>query len=154
AVKLLEPVLTKAQSESLRFQSVNNLKQIGLAFHNYHSEHRHFPAAVLYGGKDRKIPYSWRVALLPYLEQQDLYRQYDFNESWDGPNNSKLLDKMPATYAYPNLGGMPSSRTHPAYFVFTGTGPALATSLRGDSMVQPSLEQFNDGSHLTILAVE
>ncbi|MCA9035920.1 MAG: DUF1559 domain-containing protein [Planctomycetaceae bacterium] len=41
---------------------------------------------------------SWRVHLLPYIEQQDLYAQFRLNESWDSPTNFQLIDKMPALY--------------------------------------------------------
>ena len=93
-----------------------------------------------------KVPYSWRVALLPYLEQQELYNSYNFDEPWDGPSNSKLLDKMPAVYGYPRLGG--TSKTHTAYFVFTGAQTMLG---KGD---KPSFMDITDGMSNTILAVE
>ena len=61
---------------------MNNLKQIGLAFHNYADAYRSFPPAVIYG-PDGKPWHSWRVLLLPFLEQQPLYEQYDFSQPWD-----------------------------------------------------------------------
>ena len=56
------------------------------------------------------MPYSWRVAILPYLEHNPLYRQYNFDEPWDGPNNRKLIDKMPAIYSYPRPGWQPGEQ--------------------------------------------
>jgi hypothetical protein len=44
--------------------------------------------------------HSWRVLILPYLEQRQLFEQYDFSEPWDGPNNSKLAAQMPKVYAF------------------------------------------------------
>ena len=66
---------------------------------------------MLYGGKTGKVPYSWRVAILPYIEQQELYNAYNFDEPWDGPHNRMLIDKMPATYSYPGQDGTPASRS-------------------------------------------
>jgi hypothetical protein len=60
-------------------QSVNNLKQIALAMHNYHDVHRGFPAAASYS-KDGKPLLSWRVHILPYIEQQPLYNQFKLDE--------------------------------------------------------------------------
>ena len=131
---------------STRSQSVNNLKQIGLAFHNFASDKNHLPPPVLYGGKSGKVPYSWRVALLPYIEQQELYNSYNFDEPWDGPSNSKLLNVMPAIYGYPRLVG--TSKTHTAYFVFTGAQTMLG---KGD---KPSFMDITDGTSNTFLAVE
>ena len=48
--------------------------------------------------RTNRSPYSWRVAILPYLEQNELYKRYNFDEPWDGPNNRKLLDQMPAIF--------------------------------------------------------
>ncbi len=148
-IRLVAPAVGSARTAARRAQSVNNLKQIGLAFHNYHSAMNHFPAAVNMGGKNRNIPYSWRVAILPYIEQQALYNQYNFDEPWDGPNNRKLIDKMPVIYAYPDPNGSPSgSKGNTSYFAFTG--PSTAVGAGGD----PQIQNFTDGTSNTILAVE
>jgi hypothetical protein len=83
---------------------------------------------------------------LPYLEQSDLYHQYNFDEPWDGPHNRKLIDKMPRVYGYPTLGG--ANPSQPAYFVFTGPETILG---KGD---KPSFVDVTDGTSNTILAVE
>ncbi len=148
-IRLLTPTaVSSARAAARRAQSVNNLKQIGLACFNYQSANNNFPAAVLRGGKDKSIPYSWRVAILPYIEQQELYNQYNFDEPWDGPNNRKLIDKMPVIYAHPGADGSPSSRSHTTYFVFTGPSTAVGA---GD---EPQIQKITDGTSNTIMAVE
>ncbi len=147
-IRLLTPAVSAARAAARRAQSTNNLKQIGLAFHNYNQVAKQFPAAVNRGGKDKSIPYSWRVAILPYIEQQELYNQYNFDEPWDGPNNRKLIDKMPAIYAHPGVDGAPSSRGHTSYFVFTGPSTIVGA---GD---EPQIQKVTDGTSNTILAVE
>ncbi len=72
------------------------------------------------------MPYSWRVTILPYIEQQALYNAYNFDEPWDGPNNRKLIEKMPAIYHYPGAEGPPASPGHSSYFVFTGASTVLS----------------------------
>ena len=89
-----------ARTATDRARSVNNLKQIGLGLHNWHAVHDALPPAVV-RGPDGKPWHSWRVLILPYIEQQDLFNQYDFSQPWDGENNLKLLDKMPEVYREP-----------------------------------------------------
>jgi prepilin-type processing-associated H-X9-DG protein len=153
-VRLLVPAVAAANTASRRKLSVNNLKQIALAFHNFHAANNHFPTSVLNGGATGKVPYSWRVAILPYLDQNELYQRYDFDEPWDGPNNRKLLDLMPAVYSYPGIDGSPASRTNTAYFVFSGEAAALGLAVRGHASVNPTFVDFLDGTSNTILAVE
>jgi hypothetical protein len=155
-IKLLGPAVTAANAASNRAISTNNLKQIALAFHNYHAANNSFPSSVLYGGKSGRVPYSWRVAILPYIEQQELYNHYNFDEPWDGPNNRKLLDQMPATYSYPAPPGGPSSRTKPSYFVFTGPGTALEPlpAAAKPTPSPPTIMAITDGTSNTILTVE
>jgi prepilin-type processing-associated H-X9-DG protein len=155
-IKLLAPEITAARDTVRRTTSMNNLKQIGLAFHNYHDVNGRFPAPVLYGSKDHSIPYSWRVAILPFLEQNDLYQQYHFDEPWDGPNNRKLLEQMPGVYSYPGPDGRsPSSRTISSYYVFSGSAAALGSAVRSEQAADgPGVAQITDGTSNTILAVE
>ena len=72
-----------------RSECRNHLKQIGLALHNYHDTYGSLPPAIT-RGPDGKPWHSWRILILPWLEQQDIYDRYRFDEPWDGPNNRKL----------------------------------------------------------------
>lgn len=72
---------------------INDLKRIGLAFHNYHDVHKRFPPAL-----EKHSGLSWRVHLLPFLEQQSLYDKFHLDEPWNSPHNKKLLDSMPGIY--------------------------------------------------------
>ena len=72
----------------------NNIKQIALALLMYEQAHGSFPPAYT-ADADGTPLHSWRVLILPYIEQQRLYDQYDFDEPWDGPNNSQLHGMMP-----------------------------------------------------------
>ncbi len=142
-VAALAPAVQARRSSAKRIQSVNNLKQLGLAMHNYSQAHGgRFPAAVMVG-PDGKTPYSWRVAILPYIEQEPLFRQYNFNEPWDGPNNRKLLDKMPMMFAHPD-----GPRNSPAYYM--PTGPHTISPDNQGSL----LTQITDGLSYTIALVE
>jgi hypothetical protein len=68
-----------------------------LAVANYHEEFKCYPPPFLADADGRPM-HSWRILLLPYLERNDVYKQYRFDEPWDGPNNRKLADQMPAQY--------------------------------------------------------
>lgn len=145
-ITLTAPAIGNARGSARRAQSMNNMKQIGLAMHNYVSSFKEsaFPPAVLYG-PDGKTPYSWRVALLPYLEQDALFRQYNFNEPWDSETNKKVLAKMPAVYRDP---GDPESSTNASYFALTG--PQTVFSGRTGTAIM----RITDGTSNTIMVVE
>jgi hypothetical protein len=87
------PAITKKDLRT----SDNNLKQIALAFHNYFSANNKLPGDIL--DKDGKPLLSWRVEILPYLEEQQLYMQFKMDEPWDSATNKKLIEKMPKLYA-------------------------------------------------------
>jgi hypothetical protein len=80
--------------------SANNLKQIGLAMHNFADTHTRLPVADG-AGKDGKPRLSWRVHILPFIEQQTLFNQFKLDEPWDSEHNKKLIAKMPKVYAAP-----------------------------------------------------
>src|SRR5262249_42952585 len=77
-----------------RSQCKNNLKQIGLAMFNYHDAYGCFPPAYIADADGRPM-HSWRVLLLPFLDEAARYRKYRFDEPWDGPNNSELATSVP-----------------------------------------------------------
>jgi hypothetical protein len=143
-VRLAEEPINAARIAGRRTQSTNNLKQIALALHNYHDSFGRFPAPVLYA--EDGTPYSWRVAILPYLEEAALYDQYRMDEPWDGPNNRKLLDQMPNVYRVPGSDGDP---THADYFALVGP-----TTLMGMPGKGTGIAEITDGTSNTLAIVE
>ena len=95
---LLLPAIQGARSAATRVSDSNDLKQIGLALHNFHATYGHFP---LRGAKSPETTrgLSWRVHILPYLDQMELYEQFHLDEAWDSEHNRSLVEKMPAVYA-------------------------------------------------------
>ena len=82
-------------------KSQNNLKQIGLAFHAYHDTHNKLPEDIK--DKDGKPILSWRVAILPFIEQDKLYKQFKLDEPWDSENNKKLSQQAVKVFESPNV---------------------------------------------------
>lgn len=100
-VGMLLPAVQAAREAARRMTASNNLKQIGLAMHNYHATHRQLPPRVSVDDQGRPL-LSWRVALLPFLGEQVLYQQFHLDEPWDSPHNIRLVDQMPAIYTDPS----------------------------------------------------
>src|SRR5262245_360225 len=92
---------TDAEKVRFRGKSSNNLKMIALALHNYESVHGSFPRNV-YDANGKAI-LSWRVQLLPYLEHDNLSKEFRMDEAWDGKSNKALLEKMPEVFASPRV---------------------------------------------------
>jgi hypothetical protein len=143
-----EVVVIRLREASQRIVTGNNLKEIGLALHDFHDTYLRFPAPAIYS-KDGKPLLSWRVAILPYLEQQDLYKQFHLDEPWDSEHNKKLLAKMPKIYA-PTVPGLTKDPSATFYQVFTGKG-AIFEGKEGVSLVQITNA---DGPANTLLVVE
>ncbi len=70
------------------------LNQLMLGLHNYHDVYGSFPPACVKDDRGRPL-HSWRVLILPYINEQALYEQYDFSVPWNSPHNSRLNDRMP-----------------------------------------------------------
>lgn len=119
-----------------------------MAMLNYESEHGHMPPAVVYG-KDGQPLYSWRVLLLPYFEQQELYSQFHLDEPWDSPHNLPLLERMPEMYAPPPRKKSLMPPYHTVCHVFVGKGAAFE-----DKKGLKWPDDFPDGTTNTILIVE
>ena len=133
----------KARDAARSMQSKNHLKQIALALHNYQDARGHFPPAVLYG-PDGKTPHSWRVAILPYMEQSVLYDRYHLDEPWDSPHNLTLAKEAPAVFRHPQE----LKSTNTAYFVLTGP----KTVFSGKEGVK--LGEIKDGTANTLMVIE
>src|SRR5262245_18467196 len=92
-----------------RRTSANNLKMIALAMHNFHDANGAFPVDIT-DAKGKPL-LSWRIALLPYVEEGKLYREFKFDEAWDSTHNKKLLSRLPKVYAPPVAGKPPKANT-------------------------------------------
>ncbi|MBY0227777.1 MAG: DUF1559 domain-containing protein [Gemmataceae bacterium] len=123
----------------------NNLRQIGLAFHNVHDAGDGMPRAIC--DRAGKPLLSWRVAILPYIEQEALYKRFKLDEPWDSPHNKKLLGKMPEIYAPVKGATAEPDATH--YQVFGGPGTLFP---KPDAKAQ--LFRIRDGSSNTFLVAE
>jgi hypothetical protein len=89
--------------EAEKAVSANHMRQIGLALMNYALAHGgHFPAAATFNANGKPL-LSWRVAILPDMDQQQLYQQFHQDEPWDSPHNRALVAKMPSHFA--DIGG-------------------------------------------------
>lgn len=86
---LLLPAVQSPPAGGRRASCANNLRNISLALWQYHDIHGTFPPAYI-ADKNGRPMHSWRVLLLPYLDQRSVYQQYRFDEPWDGPNNSAM----------------------------------------------------------------
>jgi hypothetical protein len=77
--------------------SMNNLKSIGYALHTYYDQNGHLPPAVVFDKEGRPL-YSWRVLLLPYIEEGSRYEKFHLDEPWDSPHNLPLTKITPGSY--------------------------------------------------------
>jgi hypothetical protein len=84
-----------------RAQHSDNMRNIGLALFAYESSNKHFPPAAIKDKKTGKPLLSWRVALLPYLEEDALFKEIKLDEPWDSPHNRKCWDRIPRMYQLP-----------------------------------------------------
>jgi uncharacterized protein (TIGR03067 family) len=140
----------KAQAEKIKLaaakaQSENNLKQIALAMHNFHDTYANLPKNAMYS-KDGKPLLSWRVAILPFIEENPLFMEFRQNEPWDSPHNKKLLAKMPKVYE--PVRGKAKQPYSTYYQVFTGPGAVF----EGDKKL--GIRDIKDGTSNTVLVVE
>jgi len=143
-IALLLPAVQAAREAARRSQCSNNLKQIGLAMHNYHDAYGSFPPAFV-PDEDGRPMHSWRVLILPYLEQGYLYEQYNFDEPWDSPANLALARSMPNVFQCPS-GATGLAET--SYAVIEGPGALF------DGPDAFKLRDVTDGTSNTIMVVE
>lgn len=143
ALASLVTAMIEVRKASLRIGSLQNLKQLVLAMHLYHDKHKHFPSAVIMG-PDGKTPHSWRVALLPYLDQEKLYQEYRLNEPWDSEHNKQILAKMPEVFNNPT-DNRPGHLTSYLAVVGPNTVFGKPTHAVGGAGIEMSTEAFVPG---------
>ncbi len=141
---VLAMAIRAAREAAIAVCSQCPLNQIQLALSNYRTEYGCFPPAYV-ADRDGKPMHSWRVLILPMIEQAEIHAAYRFDEPWNGPNNSKLLDKMPQIF---HVCSEPASTSVTNVVVIAGAGTAFPGSQ------STRKEQFADGLNNTILLAE
>ncbi|MFV1967624.1 MAG: DUF1559 domain-containing protein [Pirellulaceae bacterium] len=123
-----------------------NLQRIGKALAAYHDEQGQFPPAHVTDANGQPM-HSWRVLILPYLDEEGLYKRYDFNQPWNSPQNASLTMQMPEVFACP---GDPEAKLvgETSYMVIVGRDTMFpGASSRG-------LSDLQDDPATTILVAE
>ena len=123
----------------------DDLKFIALAMHNYHDVHRRFPAQANYDKNGRPL-LSWRVQILPFVEENKLYHEFHLDEPWDGEHNKKLIERIPHVYRSPKLSYQDYGKT-----TFLGVAGKRAY-FQGTEGI--SIRQITDGTSNTLMVVE
>lgn len=153
AAASLLPAIGSARKAARRAQATNNLKQLALAMHNFHDSYRAFPAGYS-ADKEGHPLLSWRVHILPFVEQSGLYEEFHLDEPWDSPHNKKLIERMPSVYK------APGSKCNPGMTNYLGVGGADGVFVRpaeGEQLKSPTgigFANITDGTSNTIMIVE
>ena len=131
----------------------NNLKEIGLAFHNHEGVFQTLPRADG-TGDGKKTGLSWRVHLLPFLDQQGLYDQFHFDEPWDSEHNKQLIAKMPDVFRSPESKADAGKTT---YLGNAGETGLFTKPKKGQTKSPPpgiGMQQITDGTSNTAAMIE
>jgi prepilin-type processing-associated H-X9-DG protein len=137
-VALLLPAVSKVRESAARMKDQNNMKQLSLGMANYHDSHGKLPPA------QEKV--SWRVYLLPYIEQAQLYNQFKIDESWDSPANKRHANTPIKVFL---SASDPPETVETHYRVFVGPNTLYEP---GKPLMQ--MREVKDGTFATIFIVE
>lgn len=146
-IAMLLPAIHSGKGMARKMQCANHLKQITLAFHNYHDNQGSFPPAYIIDHENLPL-YSWRVALLPFVEMQNLYDQFRLEETWDSEHNIVLFEQRPTSYQCPRQYRFEGQPGDCPYAMIIGQ----VTISDGPNAIK--LSEITDGTPNTILVAE
>lgn len=139
-----QPLAPRPEDET---PEAKRLKQIAKAINAYHAEKGHYPPPAIIS-KEGKPLHSWRVAILPYLGENEkaLHKQFKLDEPWDSPANKRLLAKMPEVFAKPTM--FPTNHGRTTSVAIAGPGTIF------DPKATVKKEDLAENGSKTILAIE
>jgi hypothetical protein len=145
-IPLFLPAIRSSREAARRAECTNNLHLIGLAISLYHEANSCFPPAAIVDRNGKPI-LSWRVLILPYIDNSALYAKLHLDEPWDSPHNRSLLEPTPRVYACPSDATAKPGMT--GYQVVIGAGTAFERNLK-----PLKIQDFTDGLDHTLLVGE
>ncbi len=141
---LLLPFHRSARPAAHRMQCANNLKQIGIALYSYQEQYGALPPAHTVDAEGKPL-HSWRTLILPFMEQEPIYKTIDLSKPWDDPANKQAFDLSVPAYSCPLATSPPSHTTYLAVAVPGGCfKPAESRKL----------SEISDGISSTIMVME
>lgn len=140
----LIPAMAATNEPARRAECRAKLRNLGLALHNYHDVYGSFPPAYTTDETGRRL-HSWRVLLLPFVDQAPLYDRIDLREPWDRPRNREVLHRMPQVFACPMKSIGDNCTSYLAVAGDGGVWPGSGTT---------SIPEIHDGPEQTIVVVE
>jgi hypothetical protein len=139
------PVVARLSATRVQGVAIRNLEQIASALNAYAADYGTYPLPIVRDANGRAM-HSWRVAILPYLNEHDLYKQYDFNKPWDDPENLVVAESAPRVYTGTNQGVWTGAQCY--YHLVTGDRTIFPKS----GPLSP--KRINDDPAKTALVVE
>lgn len=144
-IALLLPAVQQAREAARRSQCRNNVKQVMLAFHNYHDSNSGFPNRYSLNGTTLNSGHGWGLKLLPYLEQTPLYASWNTSKSFFDPENQPVLMTPVQVYMCPSAPGNPRVMG----LAVSGTTPT-STGIASDYVVFHQISTTGSGATCTL----
>ncbi len=141
-------IVSKIRGAQGDAQDLNNLRQLLLGLHNYEGAFSRFPA--FNGNGEDSVGLSWRVHILPFLNENELYQQFKLNEAWDSEHNLKLVEKMPTVFWSPQPENFKNNREGKTVY----QGPLHPEAAFSPDPIEGfGFKDFKDGTSNSILLV-
>jgi len=147
-VALLLPALSAAREAANRSLVANNVKQVLIALVMYEADNGSFPSQAICDKQGNPL-LSWRVAILPYLDEQELYEEFNLDEPWDSEHNRELIGRMPMVFVSPLTAADETQNGLTTLQVLSGPGTPFAKPATGIRAADVS-----DGMSNTLAVVE